>query len=71
MNIDSFIKDLYYDIELIKAVPYEDCEKDIIELNSIANDYALYMYQRSDSSTLKINQGIYDFYRRQYEVEKS
>ena len=68
-NIDSFIKDLYYDIELIKANPYEDCEKDIIELNSIANDYALYMYQRNDNSTLKINQGIYDFYRRQYEVE--
>ena len=68
-KVDSFIKDLYYDIELIKAHPYEDCEKDIIDLNTIANDYALYMYNHSDNPTLKINQGIYDFYKKQYEIE--
>ncbi len=68
-KVDSFIKDLFSDIEYIKAHPYKDCEQDIVTLNEIARDYAEFTYQYADNATLKINQDIYDFYERQYEIE--
>ena len=68
-KVDSFIKDLFYDIEYIKANPYKDCERDIVALNEIARDYAEYTYQYNEDATLKINQDIYAFYERQYEIE--